>query len=203
MENPPADPAPAQGLRQRKKLATRAKLSWTALTLAIEHGLDNLRVEDIAAKADVSPRTFNNYFANKYEAICAITTDRARDIGTVLEQRPDDEPAWEAITAAVIQQYSPENGTSRQWSQRSRRLFAEPALRGEYLRSREIMLQTLAEAIKRRIEADDQDLLPHIAAAAVITATDLAIARWRDGDQQLHEVLTAALRQAGRCLVLP
>jgi len=33
-------------------------------------------VEDIVAKANVSARTFNNYFSSKEEAICAISTDR-------------------------------------------------------------------------------------------------------------------------------
>ncbi|HEY5017289.1 MAG TPA: helix-turn-helix domain-containing protein, partial [Streptosporangiaceae bacterium] len=66
---PPDSAGP--GLRERKKLATRQALGAAAMRLAIERGLENVLVEDIAAAADVSPRTFNNYFASKYEAICA------------------------------------------------------------------------------------------------------------------------------------
>src|ERR1700730_17662225 len=65
------------GLRARKKLATRQALGAAAMRLAIEHGLENVLVEDIAAAADVSPRTFNNYFASKYEAICALPVDQS------------------------------------------------------------------------------------------------------------------------------
>ncbi|WP_344745531.1 helix-turn-helix domain-containing protein, partial [Kribbella aluminosa] len=65
------------GLRERKKLATRRAIGIAAMRLAIERGLENVLVEDIAAAAGVSPRTYNNYFANKYEAICSLATDRA------------------------------------------------------------------------------------------------------------------------------
>ena len=67
--------------------------------VAVEKGLENVTVEDITAEADVSLRTFGNYFSSKYEAICAIGTDRARRIGATLLARPADEPLWEAISS--------------------------------------------------------------------------------------------------------
>ena len=66
------------GLRERKKQETRDALSFAALRLAVERGLDNVLVEDIAAAAGVSPRTFNNYFSSKAEAISSRHTDRMR-----------------------------------------------------------------------------------------------------------------------------
>ena len=73
----------------------------TALRLAVERGLGNVTVEDITAEAGVSLRTFGNYFSSKYEAICAIGTDRARRIGATLLARPADEPLWDAIAGAL------------------------------------------------------------------------------------------------------
>jgi len=69
----------------RKKLAVRQALGSAALRLAVERGLENVTVEDITAEADVSLRTFGNYFSSKSmqetlaEAIAART-------GTDLEQ---------------------------------------------------------------------------------------------------------------------
>jgi pyruvate/2-oxoglutarate dehydrogenase complex dihydrolipoamide acyltransferase (E2) component len=77
----PASSAPATanrpsvaGLRERKKEATREALSMAALRLALERGIANVRVGDIAAAAGVSPRTYNNYFSNREQAICALST---------------------------------------------------------------------------------------------------------------------------------
>src|SRR5215470_11800140 len=81
---PAAAPQESSGLRERKKLATRQALGMAAMRLAIERGLDNVLVEDIAEAAGVSARTFNNYFASKYEAICALQQDRAVRIGEAL-----------------------------------------------------------------------------------------------------------------------
>ena len=65
-------PGARGGLRERKKLAVRRALSSAAIRLAVERGLENiLTIEDITAEADVSVRTFGNYFSGKYEAICA------------------------------------------------------------------------------------------------------------------------------------
>src|SRR5271169_6612944 len=89
----PREPA---GLRARKKIATRNALGIAAMRLAAERGLDNVLVEDIAEAAGVSARTFNNYFASKYEAICALAFDRAIRIGAALRDRPADEPLWDA-----------------------------------------------------------------------------------------------------------
>ncbi|HEY9477402.1 MAG TPA: TetR family transcriptional regulator [Microbacteriaceae bacterium] len=57
------------GLRERKRLATRHAIQLACLTLVEESGLEKVTVEQISARADVSPRTFFNYFPTKEAAL--------------------------------------------------------------------------------------------------------------------------------------
>jgi AcrR family transcriptional regulator len=91
------------GLRERKKGDTRRALSDAALELAFERGLENVTRDEIAARADVSLRTFNNYFGNKYEAVAYRQVQRMERSLAVFRERPLDEPLWTAITEAVLE----------------------------------------------------------------------------------------------------
>src|SRR2546423_3628874 len=82
------------GLRERKKKETRAALSWAAVRLIVERGADNVLVEEIAAAAGVSPRTFNNYFSSKGEAVAARHLDRCLQMAQDLRDPPAGGPLW-------------------------------------------------------------------------------------------------------------
>jgi AcrR family transcriptional regulator len=57
------------GLRERKRRATRLAIQQAALRIAIEHGLAAVTVDEVSRRADISPRTFFNYFPSKEQAI--------------------------------------------------------------------------------------------------------------------------------------
>src|SRR5919205_4414929 len=93
--------APPVGLRERKKLATRQALHQAAVGLAVERGLERLTVEAIADAADVSRRTFSNYFPNKEEALLHSDQVRLRRLLDLLRERPPEESPEEALAAAA------------------------------------------------------------------------------------------------------
>jgi AcrR family transcriptional regulator len=194
-----SDPSPRGGLRERKKLAVRRALGSAAIRLAVERGLENVTIEDITAEADVSLRTFGNYFSSKYEAICAIGSDRARRIGAELLARPAHEPLWEAICAAILAHYEgADRAPDAQWLAGLKLVLSSPAIRGEYLKVTSEMQQALAEAIAARTGIDmGQDMYPRILAGAVIAATQVAVRRWAAADPPvpLRPLLQRALDQ--------
>ena len=53
------------GLRQRKRQQIRERLTRTAVALFLERGFEATTLDDIAAAADISRRSFFHYFASK------------------------------------------------------------------------------------------------------------------------------------------
>jgi len=190
---------PRRGLRERKRLAIRQALSSAALRLAVEKGLDNVTIEDITAEANVALRTFSNYFSSKYEAICALGTDRAQRIGAALLARPAGEPLWEAITQSVLHHYEGA-GTApgSQWMTGLGLVMNSPAMRGEYLKVNSAMQDTLASAIAERTGTElEHDMYPQIVAGAVTAAAQVAVRRWFSADPPvpLRPLLERAMQQ--------
>ena len=61
-----------EGLRARKQRQTRDAIHRAAVSLALEHGPDAATVADISARAEISPRTFFNYYPTKEDAIVGL-----------------------------------------------------------------------------------------------------------------------------------
>jgi AcrR family transcriptional regulator len=196
------------GLRERKKLAVRRALSSAAVRLAVERGLENVTIEDITAEADVSVRTFGNYFSGKYEAICALGTDRARRIGAELLARPASEPLWEALVNSMLAHYEgADRAPDGEWLAGLKLVLTAPAIRGEYLKVNAEMQEVLAAAIATRARIDpSQDMYPQILAGAVTAAAQVAVRRWFAADPPvpLRPLLRQALDQlATACSEVP
>jgi AcrR family transcriptional regulator len=202
-------PEEVSGLRERKKVATRQALGEAAIRLAVERGLDKVLVEDIADAAGVSARTFNNYFASKYEAICALQQARALRIGDELRARPSGEPLWESVTQAVLSQFGPaDRAPDKDWIARIRLVITTPALVGEYLKVQGMAQYHLAEAIAERVGTSlETDMFPRIMAGAVAAAMQAAMERWLHSDPPvpLAPLVRESFRQfaAGMRDVLP
>src|SRR3954454_11763382 len=79
------------GLRERKKSQTRERLMYAANRLFAERGFDQVTVEDVAAEADVSPRTFFRYFDPKAGVVFGAARDRIGRMEALLDARTTDQ----------------------------------------------------------------------------------------------------------------
>ncbi|MET8624333.1 TetR family transcriptional regulator [Kitasatospora sp. NPDC004669] len=187
------------GLRERKKAATREALSRAALCLAVERGLENVRVEDIAAAAGVSPRTYNNYFSSKAEAIVFRHRDRILQATEALRARPAEEPLWEALAHALVAPYdgAPDEPDPR-WTAAVRLLLREPSLQAELFRGGAAIRAELAAAVAARTGTDaDRDLYPKLVASAALSALQVANEHYLAADPVVpfQPLFAEALRQ--------
>lgn len=180
-----------EGLRERKRRETRVALSQAAIRLSMQRGWENVTVDDVAAAANVSPRTFRNYFSTKAEAVAAGHGERMLRIAGELRARPAAEPLWTAITNAVASQFDvPGRGgqaasapEAKRWMERIRFLFTEPAIHAEVLKASAAAEGDLSEAIAERAGAGSADeFYPRLAAAVVIAVVGSVTERWlREG----------------------
>ena len=167
------------GLRERKKLATKQALALAAMQLAVERGLENVRVEDITDAVNVSRRTFTNYFSSKEEAIASLNADRAARAAEALRDRPAGEPLADSLAEVFAAQHAAAARLDRERIEPVRTLISSPALRGEYLKTLVQAEGPLAKVIAERTGADPQgDLYPHVLAAAVMAAVRAATGHW-------------------------
>jgi len=189
-----------EGLRERKKRETRIALSWAAIRLVVDRGYSNVRIEEIAAEAGVSLRTFRNYFASKAEAIAARQVDRGLAVNAALRERPADEPLWDAIRVAVNAGFelgdSENSGRllpDENWLAGVRLMVTEPALQGALAGAQAAVIDELTAVVAER--TGTTGVYPRLVAEVVGAAQLAATHEWLRADpprpmfELFHEVL--------------
>jgi AcrR family transcriptional regulator len=96
-----ADLAPPEGLRQRKRRETRARIVDRAFRLFLAQGYEAVTVEEIAAAADISKRSFFDYFPSKEDVVQAWQDAFGEALAKAVLGRPAGEPAAKAVEAAL------------------------------------------------------------------------------------------------------
>ncbi|WP_083649755.1 TetR/AcrR family transcriptional regulator [Amycolatopsis sp. CB00013] len=192
-------PTAPLGLRERKKRAARRAMGEAALKLAMEKGVEQVRVEDIANAVGVSPRTFNNYFSSKEEAICSFIVERQELLREALRERPSEETLWEAVGTATLEAYGSLGEPNRDAVELARSLLLHPSMQGEFLKAHAKVEQVLADAILERAGAGPENALnARLMAAIVESAVKTAFFSWliNEGTGRFLETLEVLLHEA-------
>lgn len=183
------------GLRERKKAATRRAVHEAALRLTVEHGFDNVTVEAIAEAADISRRTFSNYFTGKEDALLYGEEEHIRTLVQAVQDRPAGESAWTALRAAVrIMSDRIDNRPDREWAIRTRLAKKHPSLLARQLANQAALERDLATAVADR--TCPPGVRPRVLVAAFLSALRISMNVWIEEDQTrtpadvVEEILT-------------
>ena len=183
------------GLRERKKAATRLALHEAALRLAARDGLDHVTVEAIADAANVSRRTFSNYFSSKEEALFHGDADRMRRMLQLLRDQPAGASPWAALSRAA-QTLAAEADDDPGWLAR-RQVRAHPGLVPHQVAAYTTIENELAAELAGRLDGADADLRSRVLAATFLAALRIGVQRWIEQPRgSLLDTVRTALEHA-------
>jgi len=179
------------GLRERKKRATRRALHDAALRLALERGLEHLTVEEISSAADVSVRTFFNYFPSKEQAIVDDDLFQAdeRQSMAIMSDATEVLDGLYGVAMALVAATAPRR---EQILMRWQLMERYPALLPQMLARFEQSNRVLALAVATRTGTAPDDAYPQLMAAVASAAMRTAVRRWTAGhaDHSLEDHVT-------------
>lgn len=158
MDHPSLEARHQESLRERKKTQTRDALVSAGMRLFAARGFAAVTVAEIAAEADVAPRTFHRYFPDKVELLFAGDDDLREAMIAALDQAPADVgPAAliRTVLAAVAARLGDQH---RELVIRERLLDETPALRDRDLAKRAGLEELVAERLAVRFGVGPDDL---------------------------------------------
>jgi AcrR family transcriptional regulator len=173
-------------LRERKKLATRRLLRRAALELVAEHGLAHVTVEDIAEAADVSPRTFFNYYTSKEAVLFGGAPDRAAALRVRIAAEAPGQPAIDAlrtVLAADAEALAAElralGGDPAHWLRQMKMARNDPQVRAAHAAQMAMIERAIADGLAARLGIDQEtDPYPSVLAAASVGVFRACTAFW-------------------------
>jgi AcrR family transcriptional regulator len=178
------------GLRERNKLRRHEQITDAALRLFAQRGFDGTTIDDIAAAAEVSRRTFFRYFARKEDVLLDWKRRTAEELREALAARPASESPLQAVHGALATVAAGYGAQPDLTLGLMRQLESGPELHAgsDY----QAWDAVLTEGVAQRLGVDAlRDPLPRLLATvgfAVLTAT---VHRWGEtgGEQDLLALL--------------
>ncbi|RII14797.1 DNA-binding transcriptional repressor FabR [Streptomyces sp. YIM 130001] len=198
------------GLRQRKRQATRHALFEAAVRLAADQGAENVTVEAISERAGVSPRTFFNYFKSREEAFVMADPEAGERLREVMREAPP-----EGSMLDVLRDYMAENLSGLDFDPELWSLVALVLSRSPELTSRMLSLQAedekaTADVVLQRLrdqgEPDRQaQLYSRMIAALPALSARVAVTLWHETarDEPLLDVFHRVFDQLAAGLTRP
>ena len=190
------------GLRERKKLQTRQRIEAVALELFVSEGFDGTTVDDIAAAADIAPRTFFYYFPTKEDVVVADYEGRLERIIDELSQRPEGESPWAALRASFLVVAADYDAEREEIVRRFQIIATSPSVYARSLQLQAGWEDTVASVLAERMGCQTEELGPRLLASSGLSAIRSSLRHWIVTGQKssLPELVERCFDQLGEGL---
>jgi AcrR family transcriptional regulator len=200
---PAAEPV---GLRERKRVATRQAIQRAVLRLALERGLEHVTIEEVSREADISPRTFFNYFVSKEAAIAGDSPDFLDDeqLATFIAGGPTGDLLRDL--GDLLADAADHASDSRETIMLRRDLHTRyPQLFALRMAGMKAFEDDLTKVVSSRLANDSPELARHpdklASRARLVTLVAFGALRhawscWADADRSSDQPLAAQLRES-------
>jgi AcrR family transcriptional regulator len=174
-------------IRERMRRLAQTELTTVAQDLFLEHGYEETTVDQIAAAAGMSKRTFFRYFPSKDDLVIGkydLFGDRMAD---ALDSRPADEPVWDSLRRVfdITLDYVQDDRQRARNDAMDRIVQSTPQLTARYLEKLQRVQALLIGRVAARLDLSTSSTDPRPAAivGAAFACMQAARASWLGSDQ--------------------
>jgi len=172
-------------IRERTRRLAQTELTTVAQDLFLEHGYDETTVDQIAAAAGMSKRTFFRYFPSKDDLVIGkydLFGDRMAD---ALDARPADEPVWESLRRVfdITLDYVQDDRQRARNDAMDHIVQSTPQLTARYLEKLQRVQALLIGRVAARLALPANDPRAAAIVAAAFACMQAARASWLGSDQ--------------------
>lgn len=168
-----SDPAPSR--RELNKAATRDAIAGAALDFLRTRDFSEFTVDDVAAAAGVSRRTFFNYYPSMEAAVASFTQRYLDSVITELEARPLHEPLLESAQIALT---AVDDAHQLAALAETFTLTQDPQLGRFQLQAWEECSVKITEVARHRLPESTDELYIHALVGAVVGSCRAAFQVW-------------------------
>jgi len=188
-------------LWSRSRQAAYAEITGVAMRLFLEQGFDQTTIDQIAATAGVSRRSFFRYFGTKEDIVLGDLASQGELVRTALEAVPVSVGPWEALRTAIDSVKALEVAPDVTLKI-SRMMYETPSLRARSIEKHLHWQALLVPNIRLRLGLESNDATDPTADAIVASAIaclDVAGEIWTRGGgvddlAELYDRAVAAVR---------
>lgn len=188
-------PAPRRAPRGRPPGTSARELEVIALKLFAEQGFHETTVDQIAAAAGITKRTFFRYYDAKSDVLWNEFDHEVETIRALLAAMPEDVPVMEAVRRAVLEANHYRAEDVPELRMRMSLLSTVPDLAASATIHYDAWERAVAAFVARRAGQPIESLYPLVVGRSVLAACRAAYERWSArADADLTVYLNAGLR---------